>query len=275
MNNITGIFMGTLAATALIAGPAAAQSSLVAPAPEQGIWLEASRPHFKDLEVTIPTSIWFLGGRMVLNEQFRLIADVPLAHAGFDGAGALGSETSTVIGNPYLGVEYVAIPRVSLELGLRAPLTTADETSMADAIGFLAEPQRGEAFIQDAVPISAAVTLDQPVADAASLRARVGFTSAFYTGDDDEETTSTFTDYGVFGNYAVGIARFGAGISGRWHTSADEGSFTDNSIHQLALTADAKVGRVRPGVSLRVPLDETHRNVMDYSVGLYLQVPLR
>ena len=65
------------------------------------------------------------------------------------------------------------------------------------------------------------------------------------------------------------------GLTGRWHATADGGSFVDNSMHRAGVSADVRVGGVRPGVSLRVPLDEDMRAVVNSTVGLYLQVPVR
>jgi hypothetical protein len=276
MNHMRTLITTAVVGASIAAGhPAQAQTTLLAPAPETGVWLEAARPHFKDLDVTIPTSIWYLGGRMAVNERLNLVADVPFSYAGFDDDPDFGNRTNSVLGNPYIGVEYLAVPRLTAEFGVRAPITTADGTSFADVIGFLGEPQRGEAFLEDAVPVSGALTFEQPFDNGAAIRARAGVTAAFYTGDDDDEETSTFADYGLFGNYSLGLARVGAGISGRWNISADDGSFSDNSLHQLAFTVDAPIGRVRPGLSLRLPLDSTHRDIVDYSIGAYLQVPLR
>ncbi len=276
MSNTRSILSTAVAAVSiLVTGQAAAaQTDLIAPTPDQGIWFEATRPHFKSLDVTIPTSIWHASGRLRVNEQLRAVVAVPFAYVGFDDDAFFGDETNSVLGNPYLGLEYRAVPGLTVELGARAPLTTADENSTADVIGVLGEPQRGEAFMQDAVPVTAALMFERSVAADFSLRARGGVTAAFYTGDDDEEETSTFADYGLFGTYDAGTARIGAGFSGRWLASADEGSFSDNSIHQATFTIDAPFGAIRPGLSLSVPLDKSHREVMDYSIGAYLQLPL-
>lgn len=65
------------------------------------------------------------------------------------------------------------------------------------------------------------------------------------------------------------------GVAGRWAASVDEGSFSENSLHQLGLSADVLLKGVRPGISVRIPLDEEYRDLVKSSVGLYLQVSVR
>jgi hypothetical protein len=276
MNAIRMIVSAAAVAGALVVGQSAqAQISEIATAPEKGVWLEVDHPSFKELDVTGATSIWYLGGRMPVMDRMRVVVDIPFAHAGFDGDAIFGSESNSVLGNPYLGIEYELTPMFGLQFGARAPITTADSESFADVVGYLADPMRGDAFLEDALPLKGAVTVGQAFANGLGIRARAGVTAAIYTGDDDDAETMTFADYGISGHYVLGLARLGAGLSGRWDISADEGGFSDNSLHQLGLTIDGQFGGVRPGLSLRLPLDRTYREVTEYSIGAYLQVPLR
>jgi len=188
---------------------------------------------------------------------------------------------STVLGNPYVGLAFDPLPAFSLELGTRLPLTTADDESFADVVAFLADVQRGEAFVEDFVPVIASATYRMDPAPGWSVEGRGGVSSLFYTGDDDDQDNITFLDYGVFGSYSLTLksqlaqsVRFGAGILGRWDVSESEGSFSENSLHQVGLTADLGMRRVRPGLSLRVPVEKDYREVLRTSVGFYLQVPL-
>jgi hypothetical protein len=264
-------------AAALTAAPAAAQSILLPSAPEKGIALEATYTDFKVADVSAPSSVWFLSGRLPLTPQLRVFGDLPFAYGNMkldiDGLGII-EDKDAVFGNPRLGMEFLANPALTLEGSVRLPLTSANETTVADITAIMADPQRGEAFLKDVVPVSAAVNYEQVIAPGVSLRARAGGTRLFYTGDDDRDN-ATLADYGLFGSYATGPARLGLGLSGRWNVSEDDGSFSENSLHWLGLTADAAVRGVRPGISFRMPLDKDHRELVGPSVGLYLQVPLR
>lgn len=263
-----------LVAAPLGAHPAAAQTFHLPTATERGISLEMSHPNFKAFDVTLPTTVWFVSGQIPLGQRLRATADLPFAYAKAD-SGELSGESSSVLGNPQLGLTFQATPTLSVEVGTRLPLNTADAESFADVIGFLTDPQRGEAFADEVVPVSGAVTWERGVASRLNLRARGAVTTALYTGDDEDGSTESLLDYGVFASYTLGMARLGAGFSGRWMASADEGNFGDNSLHQLSMTADVGVGPVRPGIAVRLPVDRTFREVMGSSVGMYLQVPLR
>jgi hypothetical protein len=265
----------SLFAVFLAAQPAVAQQYLMPETPNRGIWMEASHPNVKgELAVTLPSTAWFLSGRHPVMDRLWGVVDVPFAYGKLDVPNA-SDDGATVLGNPYLGVEYTAMDRVTLEAGARLPLTTADENSFGDVVGFLADPLRGEAFMMDVFPLSAAVNVRHSFAAGTDLRVRGGVVSALYTGDEDEGETMTFLDYGFFTTYPLGLVRVGGGVSGRWDATADEGDFSDNSLHQLGLSSDLLFRGMRPGISLRVPLDESHRELVGSTVGLYLQVPLR
>ncbi len=280
MNRIGSTFAVALLAVSTVGVQhAGAQSYLMPSTPERGIWLEASHPNIKSpLEVTTPSSAWFLSGRHPVTSRISGVAEAPFAYGKLDIAGLPEGDGSTVFGNPYLGMEFAHSDRVTLELGARIPMTTADEDSFGDVVGVLADPLRSEAFLEDVVPLSGAVSFREtlPVGEGATVRARGGIVTMFYTGDDEElDETTTFVDYGVTGTYPIGIARRGAGVSGRWNASESEGKFSDNSLHQLGLSADASVrGFIRPGISLRVPLDKDYRDLVGSTVGLYVQVSM-
>jgi hypothetical protein len=263
-----------------LASPLAGQGFLMPETPPKGIGLEVSHPSFKEFDVTLPTSIWYASGQLPLMDRLRARVDIPLAFADFKGDDE-GIGSSTVLGNPYVGLAFDPVPALTLELGTRLPLTTADEESFADVVAFLADVQRGEAFVEDFVPVMASAAYRLSPAPGWTVEGRGGVSSLFYTGDFDEDNV-TFVDYGVFGSYSMGLnsqvaqdMRFGAGILGRWDASEDDGSFSENSLHQAGFTVDLGMRRVRPGLSLRIPLDKDYRDVLKSSVGLYLQVPLR
>jgi hypothetical protein len=154
------------------------------------------------------------------------------------------------------------------------PLTTADDESYADVVGVLADPFRLEAFAEDLVPVTGALTFRQAFSETLGLGARLGTTVNFYTGDEDYDT-ETLVEYGASATYAAGAARFNVGFAGRWNATADEGSFSDRSLHLASFAADMQLGGVRPGVTVRLPLDKEYRDMVGSTIGLYLQVPLR
>ncbi len=275
MNGIrSGLIAALLGVVLMGAQPLAAQSYLLPGTPQKGVWLEISHPDVEVFEVSAPSTAWYASGRYPLAPRFWGVAELPFAYGKLNRPAGVESDGSTVLGNPYLGIEYALTDRIQLEAGGRLPLTTADEQSFGDVVGFLADPLRGEAFMQDVVPISGGVVFHHGLAGGVDLRARGGLTSLFWRGDDDLGETMTALDYGVMALVPRGAARFGGGVTGRWDVSADEDGFAENSLHQLGLNADYAFGRMRPGITLRVPLDSDYRDMVKSSVGISLQVTL-
>lgn len=261
-----------LGAVLWAASPAQAQTFHMLATPEKGVWMEASYADLEIMETSFPSSTWFLSGRMPITDRVRAMVDVPFAHAKVDLG--LGKESNTVLGNPYLGLEFLTRSLV-LETGVRLPLTTADGESFADVVALLGDIQRSEAFMEDIVPVTAAATYTHGLDRGLSLQARTGVVGVFYTGDNEELDSDALIDYGLLATYPTGAARFGLGFYGRWAATADEGSFGNNSIHHAALSADYKVRGVRPGISIRVPVDSQYEEIVNSTIGLYLQVPIR
>jgi hypothetical protein len=272
MKSFSYMLAATIVASAAVPVDAAAQAAVLPETPAKGVWIEVNHTDMKAFDTNLPTSVWYLAGRLPVRPRLALVADVPFSHARLEMDG-LGAESSSVFGNPYLGAEYAASRRVLVELGLRAPLTSADDESFADVVAMLTDPHRPEAFAMDVLSVSSAAVVTLPLADLVSLRARGGVTGLFGTGDSS--TSEAALDYGAQGSWEPGAGRLAIGMAGRWYATSDEGSFADNSIHHASLRADILVAGVRPGVSLRLPLDSDYREFVGASVGLYLQVPLR
>ncbi len=259
------------AATLGAASYAQAQTYHMLSTPEKGFWMEASYSDLEGLDQSFPSAHWFASGRIPLGSGLRITADIPFAYSRMQVDGGL-RESSTVFGNPFVGLEYT-MPGLIFESGVRVPLNSIEEDTFADVIGFLGDFQRAEAFTDEVVPVSGAVAYEYGLPGGASLRGRAGLVGLFFT-DDEDTANDALVDYGLLGTYPLGPARFGLGVYGRWIATEDEGRFSDNSIHHLALSADVHVRQVRPGISVRVPVDATYNDVLNSTVSVYLQVPL-
>jgi hypothetical protein len=92
---------------------------------------------------------------------------------------------------------------------------------------------------------------------------------------DSHEYTSHVELYFGYGGrvlYRGKNARAGAGWGGRWRMSIDEGNSGRNSTHQVEAGGDFLAGRLRPGATVRIPLDDdTGANL---AIGLSLGVVL-
>ena len=256
------------------ASPVDAQTFHMPATPVKGFWMEASYNDLVDIDQSFPSATWFLSGRLPLTSNIRALVDIPYAYSRME-FGDL-EQSNSVIGNPYLGLEYMT-GRMVLGAGLRAPVNSIDSESWADVMGFLADFQRSEAFIDQVVPVYGNVSYEYALGRGASIRGQAGVVGMLYTDDGDAEDggNDALIDYGVLGTYPMGDARFGLGFYGRWIATADEGDFGENSIHHVALSGDVRTGGVRPGIFVRVPVDKDYGDILKSAIGLYLQVPVR
>lgn len=267
-------------------------SLIAVPALAQSVWLPVSRAPSMSLEgfkpvldegnrnFTPATSAFFLSGRMPVGENVMVTAELPFAHAGvkLSAFGGTGTESSTTLGNPYLGVETAsAASPVIADLGIRLPLrkSRASESSAA-IVGFLSDIDRMEAFREDLLSIGGHVGMRSQQASGLYLHARGGPIIWFNTADDHPgDNTEIFLDYVAQAGYDVGRYALISGLSGRTLATADEGSWSDRSMHQLGISGSVAFGSVRPGIQLRFPLDRDLDETLRYVIGLNLTVQLR
>src|SRR5687767_7905724 len=121
-------FAITLITASLVAAPASAQNLLLPVTPEKGISVETSYTDFDDSEdasIDFPSTVTYLAGRFPIRTGLNAVVDLPFSYAKVSFLGE--SETSSVFGNPYVGVDYAAAEQVALQFGVRLPLTNSDE----------------------------------------------------------------------------------------------------------------------------------------------------
>ncbi len=277
-----------LAVLALTALP----SAVAAPAVAQSVWLPVSRGPSMSLEgfkpvldqgnrnFTPATAAFFLSGRMPISESLVVTAELPFAHAGvrLSAYGGTGTESSTTLGNPYVGLEMAsaASPLVA-DVGVRLPLRKSrDSEASAAMVGFLSDIDRMEAFQEELLSIGGHIGLRTHQASGLYLQARGGPILWFNTAENRPAAeTELFLDYVAQVGYDVGRYGVIGGLSGRTLVTEDEGGWSDNSIHQLGVSGSVAFGGVRPGIQLRVPLDSELDDMLRYVIGLNVTVQLR
>lgn len=228
--------------------------------------LEVFRPDFSDeLDFAFATSAGFLSGRLPLGASWAVSADVPFSRAGWDGVG--GSGSSSLVGNPYLGVEWAASSSLTTELGVRIPVGELEDLDdlLPVLVGTAGELGRMEAFVPQTLGIYATADYRRPLSDILTLRLRGG--PGFLGGDGGpEDLLVGYTGQLWYGEDRVKV---GAGLAGRANLTTDDEE-GERALHQAALSAEYRIGQVRPGLQLRVPLDESVRDASTYTLGITL-----
>ncbi len=219
----------------------------------------------------------FTSGRVALSEGVRLAFDLPFAHYGVDEEDGRFGDTSypkTAVGNPYLGAELVASPRLDFALGVRLPL--APRENFGVITGQASDLGRFTAFDVDRTTLRALADYHKPVSETLRLRLRGGLLYSVYTGEgfgDFTPDNETYATYGAQGWYEDDALLFGAGLKGIGLLSADGGSIADRTFHTLGLALIGKFDGVQPGFVLEASMDERYNDLVSVVYGLTLTMP--
>lgn len=288
MNRVPS-FVPALALAAIVSplpGSLDAQSLWLEPGRSTSVWLEVLRPEtdegfasLVELEPTFASSAAFLGGRLPLTSAIGLVAEVPMAYADVEDGELPDEISSTTLGNPYLGVELGAADApLWFEVGVRAPLVS--DESLGTPLGLVTDfVNRGEAFLNDVVPVNAYANYLWRNGDGVAVRLRGGPSVWIPTEDFvDVEEGDFLSDPELLASYGAQLwyerprYNLGAGLTGR-AALTDEGGFDERTAHQAAASANVVFGRFVPGVQFRVPLDDDA--FVDFMTGLQLAVRLK
>ncbi len=274
-----------VATTAVAVGTA-----LAAPATAQEMWLGAGRPADAGLEVLRPsvrlplesqslTSVAvFLTGRLRLSPAYRLLVEIPVAFGKFSGSclTALGggpclfAQSGSTIGNPYIGVESGADGASAFgEVGLRLPFASENQ-GPALLVGSLADLDRLEAFVPQVVTFSAFGNYRVATSSGFRFRLRAGPLLEF-GASSAPRGLEAWIAYAVQAGYESGPVGLLAGLGGRASVAhAAQRAFTD----QLTAALYLRLAGIKPGASLRLPLDDARDQIVGATIGLSLSVEL-
>lgn len=261
------------AAVALSVGEVRGQGPWTVPGPGGAVWLEVAKPANAEADSPFLSTAWYLGGRLPLGETTALVGEIPLAIAGEQEIALARGRTFTrdaeaALGNPYVGLALGTQSPLSWELGLRLPV--ADGSFRATAVGQSADAvDRLEAWVPtDFVPLVGAADYVVRTPSGLLARARGGSTLWIPAGGGDMEMN---LQYGGQIGWEGAVLRALGGLTGRF-LATGPGGLTARTLHQLGGAARLLLGRVEPGVQLRVPLDEEFADVV---FGVSVAIRLR
>ncbi|MEO6462134.1 MAG: hypothetical protein ABIP29_03580, partial [Candidatus Eisenbacteria bacterium] len=265
------------------AGPLLAALLSLAPAARaQSIWLDRTEPRTVHVELAKPlfegngdgflTFSGYFSTRLPLGERLSFVGELPVATFRADSSSPFFD--STTRGNPYLGIESHPGTATGgwFELGVRAPL--ASDSEIATLSGLATDVDRWEAFIPDALVLRAA---GHWRADPRNGRIGADFRAApalwFPTGESGD--IELFTTYGAQILFHDETARAGFGLGGRWLLT-EGNDIGVSTTHQFEAAVDFLRGPVRPGMTLRIPLEDDgfFSRPVDAVVGVTLNLVL-
>ncbi len=246
-----------------------AQSTWMNRSADRSVSLEILKPSYVNgNDVTFTTSVIYLSTHIPINDHLRFIGEVPYSHFGATGAFS-GSESS--IGNPFVGVDYRNKDSdVSYEFGLRLPLAS-DKKLGAFLNGFSTDFDRVDAFMPKTVPATLMINHYRKYPSRFVTLLRGGVNFLYYTDSNVSRSTDLYLLYSIHGGYETDKFGFGLGFGGRVVVTGSGGSFDDRSIHQLDLVVHGVFDNIKPGLYLRVPMDELLEQFIDVVWGINME----
>lgn len=155
---------------------------------------------------------------------------------------------------------------------MRIPVVSAStlERGFASAVGILADFQDFEAYAEDLLTIRATAGYRTRAANHYGLRVAMRPTLMKPIGSSSGDA-ELLVDYGIQGGYDNDKASYGLSLTGRGIVT-EPGSIGERTVHDLAVGGSMTFGRVRPGIQVRVPLENDVGQALKYSVGLSVQM---
>jgi hypothetical protein len=112
-------------------------------------------------------------------------------------------------------------------------------------------------------------------ASGAVVRLRGGPSLLINTDKDRfEDATELFIGYSAQLGYESEMVSIMGGFTGRANLTEEDADYGERSVHQLGFMASVGLGNVRPGIHLRLPLDEDLKDTFDFVLGFHLGVQL-
>lgn len=251
------------------ARPVAAQSLLLTQDDFNYVGFEILKPEFDgDSNTSFLTLAAFATLRYKVQPNLAVVAEIPYAR--YDPK-QYGSSESTV-GDLYLGLEErAARDGASFEFGVRIPMASEDKGA-AETVGIFSDVNRWEAFLPKVFSVVIGANYRYLDADGLGVRLRLAPSLDVPTeGGGDSEVYGLYTVQFI---YLGPQAEVTVGLSGRVWITEGALDFGQRSVHQLDAAVSLAGQKVRPGLQLRVPVDEDFQDVVDAVVGLQVAVVL-
>jgi len=290
--NLSCVTVTAIAVLATLVFPyvVAAQSIWLDGQSRKDVTLEFYQPQFRNQEWSgysfrqwgqLSGQVFFLTYRSQVSEKVVGVLELPYTRASYSygysyeysyRSDERSYETSArALGNLYIGMESRSGNSLfSYEFGARIPILWSCCSSAADA-GMFADFDRFGAFATRCISIQSAGNISVRSDKGLVGHARVGPSGMIYLGCWGTSAQLLLHYSAQVGYERKPIAVLG-GLTGV--TLLTDNYFLqpgNRSVYQLGFQANTSLGRFRPGVHLRIPLDHELREVYSSVWGLNLQ----
>jgi len=280
---LSGFTIAVLCFAVFIPVSLRAQSIWLDRSHDRSVGLEIFKPNFKNInDATITTSnsgwVFFPSLRWPLSTKVHFVGELPFAFASAEVKSSRfninQSRSESVVGNPYLGVEIKGRNSpVFTEIGIRLPISS-EKKFLATGTGILADIDRLEAFFPNTLSITGMLNYHHREVSGFALRFRGGPSLLINTDSGSGDDTELFIGYSAQAGYESERFSLLGGLTGRANLTEEDADFSERSVHQLGFNASLGLGKVRPGLHFRLPLDEDLKDSLDFVLGFNLGIQL-
>jgi hypothetical protein len=255
----------------LVSREVQAQSMWVNQQQKGGLALEYLRPAFDgDDDFSLLTGVYVISVRAPMSGRMSLVGELPVVHVSFNNS-FLGDFSDDALGNPYIGVAMGSADSGTLvEIGAHLPL--AGEGDGGVSFGYFGDFDRFEMYIPEAASLGLLLNHKRVSGSGTFSRLRVGPRAHIPTGSGDNDIEASLA-YGFAGGFGNRDGTLTLGITGRWLMTNDGGTLGENTIHQATLDFSHRLGPIRAGLQLRVPVDSDLDDVIKHVLGLNVTIP--
>jgi len=266
-----------LAVIMLSSALSTAQVNWMSPLHEPGISLEISKVSYEwDRNLSFWSIQYSLSGRIRLADRLDLLLEFPYSHFSRKAysyyGGSYYERSESTIGNPLLGIELAGRESSPvLKFGVRLPLAEVDyQNYHASDFGMASAMDRWEAFWPKLLTLQLSTGYRVVEMNQYQFQFLFSPTAMFPDEGDPELLADCSAEFWLTQRYV----RAGLGINGRLIVTESDLSFDERTQFQAGASLSATIGSFHPGIHIRVPLDESIQQSLNFTYGLNLTVDL-
>lgn len=262
-----------------------AQSPWLSDTRVTSVSLEWDKPLFDDRtfdrdEISGTSSVLFITGRVRVNDNFRVIAELPMSHFGYENNNPFGGDdNSTSIGNIYAGGALDFNQKNPknhsfVEFGVRIPTSRSYDgiDRFGNTTAQFSEIERREAFGTDNWAIPVIGNYITPVSGPFAVKLRLGTVYDIYVDELKDLDNEFHLLYGLTGLYRKPTVEAHLGFSGRNPYIGNDPDFFDNGFTQIRAGVARPFNNFTPGIYLRKPLGENYNQLIDMAYGFSIEI---
>lgn len=208
--------------------------------------------------------------KLKTTEKFYLIAELPIVHGSTDYM-HYDNKSETAIGNPFIGFQvFTKIKGLSFISGVRLPAADK-EKSIAYFPSYYSDLEKFTAFFSEVVGINILSSYEFDISNRFFGSLSFG-PSLMIPKKNEYNDTELYANYSFALGFNNELFKISSGITGIMIISESDLNFDERTLHHFVLSGAVNLGKLLPGITARIPMDEF--SVQGFILGLSLGLRL-